>query len=349
LRNKHKSLQHTNRVESMKGISLVFLSVIGSLTINQCLGQKQKCVDNKKMAVWNGKKCAAVANLKPKQKKNLCKKDTTVRNNCKATCGFCPCKNSAGKFKIPGSKKKVTCAKAPKNKCKTALLKKRCPLKCGACSGGSQCVLQATLAYPKKPGEAPFGYHTNWMAAYVGPDEEAKGCMYGQTPEWCTYKNSVKGYDSASIINVEKGPLWDEEEKDFISSETITVKGVNAKTAGEELMTHFYVYHWFEPTSYYDNHADYGDQYDDHTNAPVLSIKILNKKNALVTDHDGEETGWSHPVDQESHINDGKDYNPDYEGAFYLGVSCDNKCNCHADEYSPFPTYYQDPQTEQPL
>jgi len=319
----------------MRGITVLLFSIIGSLTINHCLGQA--CKDNKKLKVHQKKKCAAVSKLPVKQLNKLCSKNWKVKNYCKATCGFCPCKNLSGKFKI-GSKTYNSCKKAPKSQCQnSAIMKKRCPIKCNSCKkNGSTCVLQASLAYPyKTPNDAPYhGYHTCWMAAYKGDSETAPGCMSDTTPTWCTYKNSVKGGDSAFLINIDDNYDTEDDEEDFMSSETITIKGAAAKTAGETLTTHFYVYHWFNEESYYDEY----DDWDDHKMPPVLKIKVLNKNNDL--DNDGD--GWSHPIGEESHINDGKDYNPDYVGAFYLGVSCDNKCNCNAQDYSPFPTYYQE-------
>ena len=256
-----------------------------------------------------------------------------VKESCPNACGFCPCKNRQKPFKVKNLGKQ-RCSKRyldnGKDLCTKKQYKKKCRKTCGKCLQGSKCILEAKLGYPELNGEpdnAKYkGYHGDWMGVSIGEDQEddSNSCYANFEKSWCVYKNSIEGMDYAYLGNIDDYYADEAAAEDKISEETITVNGLDGKTA------YFYVSHFFNEKDYYPT----AEEWQDYLLAATLRITNKHRKKNIIATPDGS-TKWQHPtpLGVPTHIDRGNgswEVNPDYQGQFYIEVTCNDKCECSA-------------------
>jgi len=265
--------------------------------------------------------------LREKRKISLCDTERNVKKKCKRTCGFCPCKNRKGKFKLMagGEITKVKCNNEIAY-CGKKKFSRLCPDRCNSCKRGSECLLSATFGHPfENPDDAPyFGYHADYLEVSYGGDDNNLCDADSAENSWCFYQNSIAGWNQAYVSNVDD--YYDE--KEWLSKETF----LTSNMAGQ---THTYRgYHIYQPQDYY----NYDGTWSDHMMTAYLKITVANTGQVLDNDGNG---GWGHPVDLDvfTHLETG-DVNPDHKGYFAIDVTCDTNCVCSASNYDSG-HYYQ--------
>ena len=207
-----------------------------------------------------------------------------------------------------------------------------------------ECTLIAKLGHPYDvPNDAPYkGYHYDWLevSKYKYDDDDyyyeqyyddayyneeyyedyydGTWCDSWTSAPWCEYENSVPGQTGAYIQNVDDDYY---EDMDLLTKEKIT-------TVNMVGTSYFSVYHWFNDQDYYIDDASWAG---DHMMAAKLTIWNKTKKVML-----NPQGGWSHPVDFNTPTHVDGNINPDYDGYFYIEVSCSSTCDCTVSAPIPF-------------
>lgn len=202
-----------------------------------------------------------------------------------------------------------------------------------------KCKLQLTLGFPSNdPDKADYyGAHADWLEVNKEGDPDERTCSsyyfyQNNIPEWCSYRNTVKGSDSAYIENLEDEyyaqaylDLWEQS-----SSEIIKIDESN------EFTTKINAYHYLFKEDYYSSL----EHWQDYKLAPVLRIHNLTTDKTV-----GNPSGYVHPTPTgiSTHIKKNNQWvgNPKYTGNIELYVVCTKFCKCEVERYRAFGGFYK--------